>query len=43
VGPDHASTVQILNNLGLLYSDQGKLKDAANIGQRVLRGYWVQP
>jgi Tfp pilus assembly protein PilF len=28
LGPDHTSTLDIVNNLGLLYSDQGKLDEA---------------
>jgi hypothetical protein len=28
LGPDHISTLDTVNNLGILYSDQGKLKEA---------------
>ncbi|KAK3947857.1 nb-arc and tpr domain protein, partial [Pseudoneurospora amorphoporcata] len=28
--PDHTSNLDIVNNLGLLYSDQGRLKEADN-------------
>ena len=38
-GPDHPSTLTSVNNLGVLYKDQGKLKDAEEIFQRVLVGY----
>jgi len=28
LGPDHSSTLSMVNNLGLLYRDQGKLEEA---------------
>lgn len=31
LSPDHTSTLDTVNNLGLLYSDQGKLKEAEEI------------
>jgi hypothetical protein len=33
LGPDHTSTLGTVNNLGNLYSDQGKLKEAEMIYQ----------
>ncbi|KAJ5201210.1 hypothetical protein N7449_006013 [Penicillium cf. viridicatum] len=39
LGPDHTSTLNIVNNLGLLYKDQGKLKEAEEMYQRALAGY----
>ncbi|KAB8231567.1 Pfs, NB-ARC and TPR domain protein [Aspergillus alliaceus] len=36
LGPDHISTLEIVNNLGVLYKDQGKLKKAEQMFQRVL-------
>ncbi|KAJ6157222.1 FabD/lysophospholipase-like protein [Penicillium chrysogenum] len=33
------STLTVVNNLGLLYSAQGKLKEAEEIYQRALAGY----
>ncbi|KAL3495490.1 hypothetical protein BJX62DRAFT_222676 [Aspergillus germanicus] len=38
LGPDHTSTLAIANNLGHLYSDQGKLKEAEEMYQRALAG-----
>jgi tetratricopeptide (TPR) repeat protein len=38
-GPDHTSTLNIVNNLGLLYADQGKLDEAEKMHQRALQGY----
>ena len=38
LGPNHTSTLDIVNNLGLLYSDQGKLKGAEAMYQRALAG-----
>ncbi|KAL4861747.1 hypothetical protein BDV12DRAFT_179827, partial [Aspergillus spectabilis] len=38
LGPDHTSTLHIVNNLGLLYRDQGKLKEAEEIYQRAVIG-----
>lgn len=37
--PDHTSTLDTVNNLGLLYADQGKLVEAEEIYQRALDGY----
>jgi hypothetical protein len=33
-GPDHTSILDIVNNLGLLYADQGKLDEAERIMSR---------
>jgi len=38
LGPDHASTLSTVNNLGSLYDDQGKLKEAEEMYQRALEG-----
>jgi Tfp pilus assembly protein PilF len=38
LGPDHLSTLNTVNNLGLLYSHQGKPKEAEEIYQRALTG-----
>jgi len=38
-GPDHTSTLSIINNLGNLYANQGKLVKAEQMYQRALRGY----
>jgi tetratricopeptide (TPR) repeat protein len=38
-GPDHASTLDMVNNLGLLYADQGKLDEAEKMYQQALQGY----
>jgi tetratricopeptide (TPR) repeat protein len=38
-GPDHASTLDTVNNLGLLYVDQGHLEDAERMYNRALAGY----
>ncbi|KAJ5811824.1 hypothetical protein N7474_008125 [Penicillium riverlandense] len=38
-GPDHTSTLIAVNCLGLLYRDQGKLKEAEEMYQRALAGY----
>ncbi|KAH8696923.1 hypothetical protein GQ44DRAFT_598083, partial [Phaeosphaeriaceae sp. PMI808] len=37
-GPDHASTLDTVNNLGALYADQGKPDDAEKMYERALRG-----
>ncbi|PVH67512.1 HET-domain-containing protein [Cadophora sp. DSE1049] len=37
-GPDHTSTLSTVNNLGLLYADQGKLAEAEQMYQRALQG-----
>jgi tetratricopeptide (TPR) repeat protein len=36
---DHTSTLDTVHNIGLLYSGQGKLKEAGDIYQRALAGY----
>jgi tetratricopeptide (TPR) repeat protein len=38
-GPEHTSTLDTVNNLGLLYADQGKLVEAEQMYQRALQGY----
>jgi hypothetical protein len=35
-GPDHTSTLDTVNNLGLLYADQDKLVKAEQMYQRAL-------
>lgn len=37
-GPDNISTLHIVNNLGLLYADQGKIAKAEEMYQRALSG-----
>ena len=39
LGPEHTSTLDTVNNLGLLYADQGKMTKAEKIYQRTLEGY----
>ncbi|OCK81058.1 hypothetical protein K432DRAFT_296369, partial [Lepidopterella palustris CBS 459.81] len=39
LGPKHASTLRTVNNLGLLYADQGKLGEAEEMYMRALQGY----
>lgn len=39
LGLDHTSTLGTVNNLGRLYSDQGKLKEAREMYQRARVGY----
>jgi tetratricopeptide (TPR) repeat protein len=39
LGADHTSTLNTVNNLGLLYRDQGKLDEAEKMCQRALAGY----
>jgi Tfp pilus assembly protein PilF len=39
LGPNHTSTLDTLNNLGVLYEDQGKLGEAEKIYERALQGY----
>jgi tetratricopeptide (TPR) repeat protein len=39
LGLDHTSTLDILNNLGNLYRDQGKLNEAEDMHQHALSGY----
>jgi Tfp pilus assembly protein PilF len=36
LGPDHTSTLIIVNNLGVLYANQGKLAEAENMFTRAL-------
>ena len=38
-GPEHTSTLDTVNNLGLLYADQSKLVEAEQMYQRALQGY----
>ncbi|KAK3643209.1 hypothetical protein LTR56_010356 [Elasticomyces elasticus] len=37
-GEDHASTLEILNNIGVLYAEQGRMKEAEEMYWRALRG-----
>ncbi|KAK4908241.1 hypothetical protein LTR49_022841 [Elasticomyces elasticus] len=37
-GPKHTSTLSTVNNLGLLYADQGKMEEAEEMYVRALRG-----
>jgi len=39
LGPDHTSTLYTVNSLGVLYRNQGKLKEAEEMYQRALKGY----
>jgi tetratricopeptide (TPR) repeat protein len=39
LGPEHTSTLMTVNNLGILYSDQGKLAEAEQMYGRALAGY----
>jgi tetratricopeptide (TPR) repeat protein len=39
LGPGHTSTLNTVNNLGLLYSNQGKLAEAEQMYLRALAGY----
>ena len=39
LGPDHTSTLLTVNNLGMLYRDQGKLAEAEQVYVRALAGY----
>jgi tetratricopeptide (TPR) repeat protein len=39
LGRDHTSTLDTVNNLGILYADQGKLDKAEEMYQRALEGY----
>jgi Tfp pilus assembly protein PilF len=36
--PEHTSTLDTVNNLGLLYANQGKLDEAEKMYQRALQG-----
>src|ERR1700722_2817943 len=38
-GPDHTSTLDTVNNLGILYTHQGHLEDAERMYNRALAGY----
>ena len=38
LGPEHTSTLSTVNNLGILYVDQGRLSDAEAMFERALRG-----
>jgi hypothetical protein len=38
LGPDDTSTLDTVNNLGLLYTDQGKLGEAEEMYKRALKG-----
>jgi hypothetical protein len=38
-GPEHTSTLDMVNNLGNLYADQGKIVEAEEMYVRALRGY----
>ena len=39
LGPKHTSTLDTVNNLGILYTDQGKLAEAEAMYTRALEGY----
>ncbi|OQD62219.1 hypothetical protein PENPOL_c013G09674 [Penicillium polonicum] len=39
LGPDHRSTLDTVHDLGLLYKNQGKLKQAEEMYLRALTGY----
>jgi hypothetical protein len=39
LGLDHTLTLDTVNNLGILYWNQGKLKEAEEMYQRALKGY----
>jgi len=39
LGPEHTSTLSTVNNLGHLYTDQGRLRDAEMMLSRALTGY----
>ena len=43
LGPDHSSTLMTVNNLGVLYHDQGKLSEAESMFQWALLGYTKNP
>ena len=38
-GPEHTSTLNTVNNLGLLYAEQSKMQEAEAMYQRALEGY----
>ncbi|SLM38811.1 nb-arc and tpr domain protein [Lasallia pustulata] len=37
-GPEHTSTLDVVNNLGLLYAGQGKMAEAEAMYRRALEG-----
>ena len=37
-GPEHISTLDTVNNLGILYAEQGKLAEAEKMYQRAVAG-----
>jgi tetratricopeptide (TPR) repeat protein len=39
LGRDHTSTLETVNNLGVLYKDQGKVDKAEQMYERALEGY----
>jgi hypothetical protein len=39
LGPEHPTTLSIVNNLGILYQNQGKLGEAEQMYKRALKGY----
>jgi tetratricopeptide (TPR) repeat protein len=39
LGPNYTSTLDTVNNLGLLYADQGKLGEAEKMYMRAVQGY----
>jgi tetratricopeptide (TPR) repeat protein len=39
LGPKHMSTLDTVNDLAVLYEDQGKTKEAEGLYLRALRGY----
>ena len=39
LGPKHTSTLDTVNNLGILYKNQGKLAEAEQMYVRALQGY----
>jgi tetratricopeptide (TPR) repeat protein len=41
LGRDHTSTLNTVNNLGLLYADQGRPTEAESMYQRALSGFRV--
>jgi hypothetical protein len=38
-GPEHTSTLYTVNNLGILYKDQGKLVKVKQMYQQAFQGY----
>ncbi|SLM38781.1 beta transducin-like protein het-e4s, partial [Lasallia pustulata] len=38
-GPRHTSTLHTVNNLGVLYAEQGKMAEAEAMYRRALEGY----